>query len=152
MAARLARLPLFAIWRREFAGYNRSILRRDVLAGITVGAVVLPLALAFGVASGADAAAGLVTAVLAGLIIGGLGGAAYQISGPTGAMAAVLIILAQRYGLGAEKRSFVMGECPSASPFQTVPQVSPPGSASYPTRSASGTLVYGSVVPGRWYQ
>jgi sulfate permease, SulP family len=100
MAARLARLPLFGILRREFAGYNRSILQRDVLAGITVGAVGLPLALAFGVASGADAAAGLVTAVLAGLIIGGLGGAAYQISGPTGAMAAVLIILAQRYGLG----------------------------------------------------
>jgi SulP family sulfate permease len=100
MAARLARLPLFAIWRREFADYNRSTFQRDVLAGITVGAVGLPLALAFGVASGADAAAGLVTAILAGIIIGGLGGAAYQISGPTGAMSAVLIILAQRYGLG----------------------------------------------------
>jgi SulP family sulfate permease len=100
MAARLARLPLLAIWQREFAQYNRSTFQRDVLAGITVGAVGLPLALAFGVASGADAAAGLVTAILAGMIIGGLGGAAYQISGPTGAMSAVLIVLAQRYGLG----------------------------------------------------
>ena len=48
-----------AMWRREFAGYNKSALQKDVLAGITVAAVALPLALAFGVASGADAAAGL---------------------------------------------------------------------------------------------
>jgi SulP family sulfate permease len=48
----------------------------------------LPLALAFGVASGATAAAGLVTAIIAGFVIGGLGGAGYQISGPTGAMSA----------------------------------------------------------------
>ena len=87
------------MWRREFAGYDREKLQKDVLAGITVAAVALPLALAFGVASGADAAAGLVTAVLAGLIIGLLGGAPYQISGPTGAMSAVLIVLVNRYGL-----------------------------------------------------
>src|SRR5258708_26805135 len=77
------------ILREEFRGYNRQIFRQDLLAGITVAAVALPLALAFGVASGASAAAGLVTAVLAGLVIGGLGGAAYQISGPTGAMSGV---------------------------------------------------------------
>ncbi|HEX5942292.1 MAG TPA: SulP family inorganic anion transporter, partial [Anaerolineales bacterium] len=58
-----------------------------------------PLALAFGVASGASAAAGLVTAVLAGLIMGLLTGAPFQISGPTGAMSAVLIVLVSRYGL-----------------------------------------------------
>jgi SulP family sulfate permease len=75
------------------------MFRRDLLAGLTVGAVALPLALAFGVASGATAAAGMVTAILAGIIIAGLGGASFQISGPTGAMSAVLIILAQRYGL-----------------------------------------------------
>jgi SulP family sulfate permease len=61
--------------------------------------VALPLALAFGVASGATAAAGLVTAIIAGFVIGALSGAPYQISGPTGAMSAVLIILAQKYGL-----------------------------------------------------
>src|SRR6476620_5172977 len=99
MASALLRLPLLAIWRREFAEYDWTFFRRDLLAGLTVGAVALPLALAFGVASGADAAAGLVTAILAGLVIAGLGGAAYQISGPTGAMSAVLIVLAQRYGL-----------------------------------------------------
>jgi SulP family sulfate permease len=89
---------LFAIWRSEFQGYNPQRLQRDLLAGITVAAVALPLALAFGVASGATAAAGLVTAILAGFIIGGLGGAGYQVSGPTGAMSAVLIVLASRYG------------------------------------------------------
>lgn len=99
MQATLQRLPLIALLRREFRGYDRATFQRDLLAGVTVGAVSLPLALAFGVASGADAAAGLVTAILAGLLIGGLGGASYQISGPTGAMSAVLIVIAGRYGI-----------------------------------------------------
>ncbi|MBI1297471.1 STAS domain-containing protein [bacterium] len=71
------------------------------MAGLTVAAVALPLALAFGVASGATAAAGLVTAILSGFIIGALSGAPYQISGPTGAMSAILILIASRYGLEA---------------------------------------------------
>lgn len=83
----------------EFSGYSVGKLRQDALAGLTVAAVALPLALAFGVASGATAAAGLVTAIFGGLIIGGLSGAPYQISGPTGAMSAVLLVLAGRYGL-----------------------------------------------------
>lgn len=99
MKFNIHQLPLLAIWQREFTGYSWSSFRRDLLAGLTVGAVALPLALAFGVASGATAAAGMVTAILAGIIISGLGGASYQISGPTGAMSAVLIVLAQRYGL-----------------------------------------------------
>jgi SulP family sulfate permease len=85
--------------KHEFTGYNAAKFRQDLMAGLTVAAVALPLALAFGVASGATAAAGLVTAVLSGLIIGGLSGAPYQISGPTGAMSAVLIVLAGKYGL-----------------------------------------------------
>lgn len=92
-------LPLPGVLRDEFQGYNAGRLRADVLAGITVAAVALPLALAFGIASGATAAAGLVTAIVAGLIIGALSGAGYQISGPTGAMSAVLIVLAARYGM-----------------------------------------------------
>lgn len=90
---------LLQIWRDEFHGYNRQKFRQDLLAGVTVAAVALPLALAFGVASGATAAAGLITAILAGLIIGSIGGAGYQVSGPTGAMSAILIVLASRYGL-----------------------------------------------------
>ncbi len=83
----------------EFAGYNSAKLRKDIMAGITVTAVALPLSLAFGVSSGADAAAGLITAILAGLIISMLSGASYQISGPTGAMSAILIAVVAQYGL-----------------------------------------------------
>ena len=59
----------------------------------------LPLALAFGVSSGASAASGLVTAIIAGVVIAILGGASYQISGPTGAMSAVLVGIVAEYGL-----------------------------------------------------
>ena len=92
-------MSLFALWRREFSHYSAGKFRQDLLAGLTVAAVALPLALAFGVASGATAAAGLITAILSGFIIGALSGAPYQISGPTGAMSAVLIVIAQRVGI-----------------------------------------------------
>ena len=85
--------------RKEFSGYNTARLLKDMMAGLTVCAVALPLALAFGVSSGATAAAGLVTAIIAGIVIGLLGGASYQISGPTGAMSAVLIGIVAQYGL-----------------------------------------------------
>ncbi len=81
----------------EFKGYNGSKFGKDLLAGITVAAVALPLALAFGVSSGATAASGLITAILAGVIIGFFSGASYQISGPTGAMAAILCSLVATY-------------------------------------------------------
>jgi SulP family sulfate permease len=95
----MPRRNLIQLYRDEFSNYNAGKFRQDLLAGLTVAAVALPLALAFGVASGASAAAGLVTAILAGFVIGALSGAPYQISGPTGAMSAVLIVLAQQYGL-----------------------------------------------------
>ena len=85
--------------KHEFSGYNAGKLLKDILSGITVAAVALPLALAFGVSSGADAAAGLVTAIIGGLVIGLLGGASFQISGPTGAMSAILIGIVAQYGL-----------------------------------------------------
>lgn len=72
---------------------------KDIMAGLTVCAVALPLALAFGVSSGATAAAGLVTAIIAGVVIAVLGGASFQISGPTGAMSAVLVGIVASYGL-----------------------------------------------------
>lgn len=83
----------------EFKDYNRRKFLQDLMAGITVAAVALPLALAFGVSSGTTAAAGLITAIVAGLIISSLSGAFYQISGPTGAMAAILISLIGKYGM-----------------------------------------------------
>lgn len=96
--------------KSEFKGYNSQKLVKDILAGLTVAAVALPLALAFGVSSGADAGAGLITAIVAGLLIGGLSGASYQISGPTGAMSAILIGLSTTYGLqGVFVASFISG-------------------------------------------
>ncbi len=95
------RPALISILREEFSGYNQFSARRDVIAGLTVAAVALPLALAFGVASGSTPAAGLVTAIVGGFLIGLLGGAPYQISGPTGAMSAVLITIANQMGMRA---------------------------------------------------
>ena len=85
--------------KHEFRGYNSAALMKDLMAGLTVTAVALPLALAFGVSSGADAASGLITAIIAGLVMSLLAGGYYQISGPTGAMAAILTSLVAGYGL-----------------------------------------------------
>ena len=87
------------MFKKEFKGYNGKKFSKDILAGITVAAVALPLALAFGVSSGATAAAGLITAVIAGFVIGSLSGGSYQISGPTGAMTAILVSLVAQYKL-----------------------------------------------------
>ncbi|NLZ77459.1 MAG: SulP family inorganic anion transporter, partial [Spirochaetales bacterium] len=84
--------------KREFAGYDAGKLTKDIIAGLTVAAVALPLALAFAVSCGADAASGIITAIFSGLIIGALGGASFQISGPTGTMAGVLLIVVAHHG------------------------------------------------------
>jgi sulfate permease, SulP family len=86
--------------RSDYADLPRS-WRRDVLAGITVGVVALPLALAFGISSGVGAAAGLITAVVAGLVAAVFGGSHVQVSGPTGAMAVVLAPIVAHYGFGS---------------------------------------------------
>ena len=106
----MPRRSLARLYRDEFGSYTLLKFQQDLMAGLTVAAVALPLALAFGVASGATAAAGLVTAILAGFVIGALSGAPYQVSGPTGAMSAVLIVLVQRYGLqGIWVAGFISG-------------------------------------------
>lgn len=96
--------------KEEFSGYNRAKLSKDILSGVTVAAVALPLALAFGVSSGATAAAGLITAIIAGVVIGSLSGASFQISGPTGAMTAILFTIAAKHGMqGILVASFLAG-------------------------------------------
>ena len=72
--------------------------RQDLIAGVTVAIVALPLALAFGVASGVGAQAGLATAVVAGILAAVFGGSNIQVSGPTGAMAVVLVPVVHQYG------------------------------------------------------
>ncbi|MFJ8579979.1 SulP family inorganic anion transporter [Micromonospora sp. NPDC093277] len=74
--------------------------RRDLVAGLTVAVVALPLALGFGVSSGLGAAAGLVTAIVAGILAALFGGSNLQVSGPTGAMTVVLVPIVARYGPG----------------------------------------------------
>ena len=74
--------------------------RRDLVAGVTVAIVALPLALGFGIASGLGAAAGLVTAIVAGAVAAAFGGSSLQVSGPTGAMTVVLVPIVAAYGPG----------------------------------------------------
>ncbi|HET9518461.1 MAG TPA: SulP family inorganic anion transporter, partial [Actinoplanes sp.] len=78
----------------------RRAPRQDLLAGLTVAVVALPLALAFGVSSGMGAQAGLVTAVVAGAVAAVFGGSNLQVSGPTGAMTVVLVPVIARFGAG----------------------------------------------------
>lgn len=88
-----------SLLKLEFRGFNRKSLGKDLIAGITVSAVSLPLSLAFAISSGANAASGLITAILAGIIIGSLSGASFQISGPTGTMTAITLLLVANHGL-----------------------------------------------------
>lgn len=96
----LANLARLLPHKNDYADLPRT-WRQDVLAGITVGVVALPLALAFGISSGVGAAAGLITAVVAGLVAAVFGGSHVQVSGPTGAMAVVLAPIVAEHGLGS---------------------------------------------------
>lgn len=86
--------------REDYSGLRRS-WRGDVVAGLTVGVVALPLALAFGITTGLGAQAGLVTAIVAGFVAALFGGSSFQVSGPTGAMTVVLVPIVARYGVDA---------------------------------------------------
>ena len=84
----------------DFQGFKKN-WRSDLIAGITVGIVALPLALAFGITTGTGATSGLITAIIAGFIAALFGGSNYQVSGPTGAMTVVLVPIVHKYGVEA---------------------------------------------------
>jgi SulP family sulfate permease len=84
--------------RSDYAGFRRT-WRADVVSGLTVGVVALPLALAFGITTGMGADAGLMTAIVAGAVAAVFGGSNVQVSGPTGAMTVVLVPIVHRYGM-----------------------------------------------------
>src|SRR5262245_36784411 len=86
---------LFTVLR---SGYGKSEFRADVLAGLTVAIVALPLAMALAIASGAGPEKGLVTSVVAGFFISFLGGSRVQIGGPTGALVVVVFNTIAHYG------------------------------------------------------
>src|SRR5579871_2209641 len=79
--------------------YTRADLRADVIAGITVGIVALPLAMAFAIASGVTPQAGIFTAIIAGILVSGLGGTKVSIGGPTGAFIIILYGIYAKYGV-----------------------------------------------------
>jgi SulP family sulfate permease len=85
--------------RDALEGYDARTFGQDVGAGITVGIVALPLAMAFAIASGVKPEAGLVTAIVAGLLISALGGSKVQIGGPAGAFIVIVYGIVERYGL-----------------------------------------------------
>ena len=80
-------------------GYSKETLVQDLLAGVIVGIVALPLAIAFGIASGATPEAGILTAIVAGFIISFFGGSKVQIGGPTGAFIVIVYGIIQEYGM-----------------------------------------------------
>src|SRR5712692_9190389 len=79
--------------------YDRRQFLSDLIAGLTVGLVALPLAMAFGISSGVKPEAGLYTAVVAGFLISALGGSRTQIGGPTGAFVVVVAGIIAKYGI-----------------------------------------------------
>ena len=78
--------------------YSAAIFKKDLMAGMTVGIVSLPLAMAFAMASGVEPEKGLFTAIIAGFFISLLGGSRVQIGGPTGAFVVVVYRVVQRHG------------------------------------------------------
>jgi len=89
-------IPKSIVCLRE--GYTRERLMRDVIAGVVVGIVALPLALAFAIASGVPPARGLYTAIIAGFLISALGGSRVQIGGPTGAFVVIVYGIVAKFG------------------------------------------------------
>src|SRR5690554_5354666 len=80
-------------------GITKEQLRKDLMAGLIVGIVALPLAIAFAIASGVSPDKGLITAIIAGLIISVLGGSRVQIGGPTGAFIVIVYAIVQEFGV-----------------------------------------------------
>ena len=100
-------LPKLVVSLRQ---YSAQMFLHDLLAGITVGLVALPLAMAFGIASGVTPQAGLYTAVVAGFLISALGGSRTQIGGPTGAFVVIVAGIIARFGIsGLEMVTLMAG-------------------------------------------
>ena len=98
--AHLFTLRLAHACREAWAeGYDRKKLTKDVFAGITVGIIAIPLAMALAIASGVAPQYGLYTAIIGGFIVALLGGSRYSVSGPTAAFVVILYPITQQHGL-----------------------------------------------------
>lgn len=85
-------------WSGRFEGYSRASLRKDILAGLIVGIIAIPLGMAFAIASGVKPEYGLYTTIVAGILISVFGGSRFQIGGPTGAFIPILFAIVIQYG------------------------------------------------------
>ncbi|CAH0216878.1 C4-dicarboxylic acid transporter DauA [Pseudomonas mediterranea] len=93
--------PLFAAWRQSWrAGYTLERLRGDLVAGLTVGIIAIPLAMALAIAVGVPPQHGLYTVLVAAPLIALTGGSRFNVSGPTAAFVVILLPITQQYGLG----------------------------------------------------
>ena len=91
-------------------GYGKEQLRKDIVSGLIVGIVALPLAIAFAIASGVPPEKGLITGIIAGFLISFLGGSRVQIGGPTGAFIVIVYSIVQNYGVdGLIIATFIAG-------------------------------------------
>src|SRR3954451_13684664 len=90
-------IPKSIVCLRE--GYTRERLMRDLISGVVVGVVALPLAMAFAIASGLPPERGLYTAIVAGFLVSALGGSRVQIGGPTGAFVVIVYDIVQKHGV-----------------------------------------------------
>src|SRR5205814_10657422 len=99
-------LPKSVIFLRN---YDRHKFVSDLIAGVTVGLVALPLAMAFAIASGVPPQAGLYCAVVAGFLISALGGSTTQIGGPTGAFVVVVFGIVARFGIDGLYMCTILG-------------------------------------------
>lgn len=98
---------LFSLWK---AGIPRAQLRKDIVSGVIVGIVALPLAIAFAIASGVPPDKGLITAIVAGFTISVFGGSRVQIGGPTGAFIVIVYGIVERHGVdGLITATFLAG-------------------------------------------
>lgn len=86
------------IFNGRFQGYNRKHFQNDLVSGLIVGIVAIPLGMAFAIASGVKPEYGLYTTIVAGIIISLLGGSKFQIGGPTGAFIPILFAIVMQYG------------------------------------------------------
>jgi len=103
---------MIALLEAKRAGLlGRAHLLRNVVAGLVVGVVAMPLAMAFAIASGASPAAGIWTAIVAGIATALFGGTRVQISGPTGAFIAVLAGITAQYGIAGLQVATLMAGC-----------------------------------------
>ncbi|MEW6550219.1 MAG: sulfate permease [Spirochaetota bacterium] len=99
-----------ALFRKIAEGYGAKDFKKDLLAGVTVGVVALPLAMAFAIGAGATPAQGLYTAIIAGLVIAVFGGSFHQVSGPTGAFVVIIADVIARHGMsGLHAATLVAG-------------------------------------------